>query len=73
MRKCVSKISDEGNFSTTHITMSPDGQSLATASKMGVVNFFKFDSNQQKLNPSPLKSVMNLTTAITDIKFNPTS
>lgn len=24
-RKCLSRISDEGSFNTTHITMSPDG------------------------------------------------
>jgi hypothetical protein len=43
MRKCIAKIGDEGSFSTTNIQMSPDGKTLATASKMGVVNFFKFN------------------------------
>lgn len=42
-RKIVAKTSDEGSFSTTHITMSPDGKNVATGSKMGVVNFFKYD------------------------------
>ena len=42
-RKIVSKTSDEGSFSTTHIAMSPDGRNIATGSKMGVVNFFKYD------------------------------
>jgi hypothetical protein len=42
MRKCIGKVADEGSFSTTHIQMSPDGKNIATASKMGVVNFFNY-------------------------------
>ena len=43
MRKCVSKVGDVGNFNTTHIAMNNDGNLLATGSKMGVINFFKYD------------------------------
>ena len=39
----MAKVPDVGSFSTTHIVMSPDGKNIATGSKMGVVNFFKFD------------------------------
>lgn len=42
-RKCVAKIGDEGSFSTTHMVMSPDGKTLATGSKMGIVNCYRFD------------------------------
>ena len=40
---------------------------------MGVVNIFRFDKNIKKIDESPIKTIMNLTTAITDLKFNPTS
>ena len=40
---------------------------------MGVVNIFKFDKNVKKLEETPIKSIMNLTTSVTDLKFNPTS
>lgn len=73
MRRCIAKTHDTGNFSSTHIEISPDNNLLATASKMGVVNIFKFDKNTKKVEEEPLKSIMNLTTAITDIKFNATS
>ncbi len=44
---------------------------MATGSKMGTVNLFKI--NENVLEPKPFKTLMNLTTAITDLKFNPTS
>ncbi|CDW85091.1 u3 small nucleolar rna-associated protein 18 homolog [Stylonychia lemnae] len=73
-KKCVAKYSDEGSFNTTHICMSPDGKNLATGSYMGIINIYKFDFNTQRIETlSPMKSIMNLTTAITDLKFNPTS
>lgn len=54
--------------------MSPDGRLLATGSYTGVINVYKFDASLQKLDAaSPLKSIMNLTTALSDLQFNPTS
>ena len=53
------------------MAISPDGKQVATGSYAGVVNIFKFE--QSKLEDAPLKSIMNLTTAITDLKFNSTS
>lgn len=73
-KKCVAKYSDEGSFNTTHLVMSPDGRLLATGSYMGVINVYKFDSiKAHRLESNPMKSIMNLTTAITDLQFNPTS
>ena len=69
MRRCVAKISDEGNFHTTCISASPDGKYVSTGSKMGTVNIF----STSDFGSGPLKTVMNLTTSITDLKFNPTS
>ena len=69
-KKCVAKYADEGSFNTIHIVMSPDGKLLATGSYMGVINVYKFDSNNTERlegNGTPMKSIMNLTTGITDL------
>jgi U3 small nucleolar RNA-associated protein 18 len=65
-RKCLSKMADEGSFHTTHLTVSADGTQLATGSHSGVVNVYRTEPPL-----SLVKSVMNLTTAISDIKFDP--
>jgi hypothetical protein len=74
MKKCIAKTADVGNFNTTHIAINGDGTLLATGSKMGVVNFFSIDESSKTLtsNQEPSSTVMNLTTAITDLKFNST-
>jgi len=38
---------------------------------MGTVNLFKV--NDSTLDEKPFKTLMNLTTAVTDLAFNPTS
>ena len=73
MRKCIAKVPGAGNFNTTHMVISPDGSMIATGSKMGVVNFYSVDAQTHLIQNEPVKSVMNLTTAITDLKFNSTS
>ena len=40
---------------------------------MGVVNIFDINKETSMINEKPVKSVMNITTTITDLKFNPTS
>ena len=73
-KKCVQRIADSGNFHTTCIDVSPNGQYIATGSKMGTVNIFDLDKGGVLAdNQEPAKTIMNLTTSITDIKFNPTS
>lgn len=70
-RKCLAKVADEGSFKTTHMAISADGSQLATGSHSGVVNIYRTDNSKEQ--PLTLvKSVLNLTTAITDIKFDPT-
>jgi U3 small nucleolar RNA-associated protein 18 len=68
MRKCVAKVADEGAFHTTAIDVV-DGH-LATGSKMGSVNIFSIEDGE--IQKKPAKTVMNLTTSITDLKFGPT-
>lgn len=42
-RRCLKVFKDDGNFQTTQITMSKDGDLLATGSRMGTINIFKID------------------------------
>eukprot|EP00352_Strombidinopsis_acuminata_P000355 CAMPEP_0176340116 /NCGR_PEP_ID=MMETSP0126-20121128/1315_1 /TAXON_ID=141414 ORGANISM="Strombidinopsis acuminatum, Strain SPMC142" /NCGR_SAMPLE_ID=MMETSP0126 /ASSEMBLY_ACC=CAM_ASM_000229 /LENGTH=179 /DNA_ID=CAMNT_0017684129 /DNA_START=727 /DNA_END=1263 /DNA_ORIENTATION=+ len=74
MRKCIGRTGDEGNYSTTSVTVSPDGKLIATGSKMGTVNVFKIDEDSHTIEEGgPIKTLMNLTTSVTDLKFNKTS
>ena len=66
-KRCLAKIGDEGSFNTSHLTVSSDGTQLATGSHSGVVNLYKVNDDSLTL----MKSVMNLTTAISDVKFDP--
>ena len=66
-KRCLNKVSDEGSFNTTHVTASPDGGMIATGSKSGVVNIWKIEDGH---NLTLIKSVLNLTTAVTDLKFD---
>jgi len=66
-RACLAKTSDEGNFNTTHMCMSLDGGQLATGSHGGTVNIYKVG---EKL--TLVKQVMNLTTAVSDMRFDHT-
>lgn len=73
MNTCLNKTQDEGNFSTTCIGMSKDMRHLATGSKMGTLNLFNMNREAQMLDSKPSKQIMNLTTSITDLKFDPSS
>lgn len=73
MRRCIARVKDEGGFSTTTMTLSPNGKILATGSKMGTVNMFHTNDQTGKIEDSPFKTLMNLTTAVTSIDFNHSS
>ncbi len=68
-KRCVAKVGDEGSFNTTHLTLSADGSQLATGSHSGIVNLYKVTDEENPL--TLMKSVMNLTTAISDLRFDP--
>ena len=72
-RKCVARVPDTGAYNTTCIAVSPNGNLLATGSKMGSVNLYHIDPHTSELEKSPFKTMMNLTTAITTIRFNHSS
>lgn len=64
---------DEGCINGSEIAISPSGELLATGSRQGVVNIYDLRHSLTSVTPKPLKAVMNLTTAITSLKFNSTS
>ena len=75
-RSCVRKFVDDGCVRGTALAASPDGRFMASGSTSGVVNLYdarevaKLDSGYA---PRPLKAIMNLTTLVNRLKFNPTS
>ncbi|KAK9872919.1 hypothetical protein WA026_020271 [Henosepilachna vigintioctopunctata] len=73
MRRVKHKFIDEGCLQGTTITISPSNQFVAAGSAQGVVNIYDSNSVLEKKNPTPRKSLMNLTTGITSLEFNPTS
>ena len=42
-RRCISKTADEGAYLTTCLEVSPNGNLVATGSKMGTVNMFQVE------------------------------
>ena len=73
MRRCICKVSDTGGFSTVQMTVSPNGKLVATGSKMGSVNLFHISEDSEILEEKPFKTIMNLTTSVTNLQFNSTS
>jgi len=73
MRKCMGRVADTGGFNSMKLAVSPNGRLLASGSKMGSVNLFHISPETNLLEESPFKTLMNLTTSITDLKFNHSS
>lgn len=67
---CVNRFNDLNSIVATAIDISNCGSFLATGSNSGVIDLFNFDDVLKQTNPIPLKSIMNLTTSITSLKFN---
>ena len=63
---------DDGCVNGTALAASPDERFLAVGSNTGIVNLYDAKTTLSG-NPLPLKVIPNLTTAITDLKFNPSS
>ncbi|XP_030649296.1 U3 small nucleolar RNA-associated protein 18 homolog isoform X2 [Chanos chanos] len=71
--RCLNKFMDDGCVKGTSIAVSRDGQYLACGSQSGVVNVYSQKDCMQSVEPKPLKAIMNLVTAATSLRFNPTS
>ena len=69
-KQCINRFNDLDTISATSMDLSPTGNLLAIGSNMGVINLYQFNDVIKQTNPKPIKSVMNLTTAITSVRFN---
>ncbi|XP_011504992.1 PREDICTED: U3 small nucleolar RNA-associated protein 18 homolog [Ceratosolen solmsi marchali] len=69
-RSCLNRAFDDGCLSGSSIAMSPNGQFVATGSKQGAVNLYDANSIINERAPMPVKTVLNLVTSITKLKFN---
>jgi len=70
---CLHRFTDEGCLKGTSITVSGNNQYLGCGSDSGVVNIYDRATALSSANPQPIKRVMNLTTMVTSMKFNPSS
>lgn len=70
--RAVKKFYDHGCVTASCISMSQCGRLLATGSGEGIVNVYE-TANLTAGEPVPLKTISNLTTKITCLKFNATS
>lgn len=74
-RECIHCFVDEGCIHGTKIAISPSNQYIACGSDSGVVNLYEETqclSAGCTMTPKPIKAIMNLTTGIDFIRFNPT-
>ncbi|XP_066991740.2 U3 small nucleolar RNA-associated protein 18 homolog [Anabrus simplex] len=72
-RSCVHRFVDDGCIVGSSLAISPNGQYLATGSRSGVVNVFETSDLVSNSVPQPVKILLNLTTAITSLKYNKAS
>ncbi|EEZ97885.1 U3 small nucleolar RNA-associated protein 18 homolog-like Protein [Tribolium castaneum] len=73
MRRVLHKFMDKGCLQGTTLAVSPTNQFLAAGSAQGVVNLYDVGDILINKVPKPIKTIMNLTTSVTDLKFNATS
>ncbi|TCD68579.1 hypothetical protein EIP91_010367 [Steccherinum ochraceum] len=71
-RKCLRRWKDEGEFGSQILGGDRSGNYLGVGSRHGLVNVYGSDStssaNSQR--PKPLRTVDNLTTSVTSMRFN---
>lgn len=71
--KVIHKWVDDGCLSGSSLAISPSGNFFATGSAQGVVNIYETKDILYSKAPKPQKIILNLTTSITSLKFNPSS
>uniref|UniRef100_A0A131Y610 U3 small nucleolar RNA-associated protein 18 homolog n=1 Tax=Ixodes ricinus TaxID=34613 RepID=A0A131Y610_IXORI len=72
-RKCQHRFNDHGCVGGLSLAASPNGQYLVSGSDTGVVNVYETSKLLGTRYPTPAKAIMNLTTEVTQLKFNCTS
>ncbi|KAH9102585.1 hypothetical protein AeMF1_020872 [Aphanomyces euteiches] len=71
-RRCVFRVADEGSLGSGVLAASGDNKYVAVGADSGVVNIYDH-STMTTPTPKPLKALMQLTTSITSLAFNPDS
>lgn len=61
---------DDGCINGSGVTVSADQQLIAAASLQGVVNVYNYAEALTQRTPRPVKTLFNLTTPITALRFN---
>lgn len=72
-QKFLHRFTDDGCINGSTVSISPNGQMLAASSQQGVVNVYNYNDVMVQKYPRPVKTIMNLTTAISSTTFNHTS
>lgn len=72
-QRFIHRFIDDGCINGTTISISPNGQFVAAASQQGVCNVYDYNDVLREKCPKPLKTILNLTTAISSTTFNHTS
>ncbi|CAG9763308.1 unnamed protein product [Ceutorhynchus assimilis] len=73
MRRVRHKFIDEGCLQGSTLSASMSNQFLACGSAQGIVNLYGMDDVLKSKVPKPRKTIMNLKTAVTSLKFNSSS
>ncbi|KAL9658590.1 hypothetical protein ABK040_006127 [Willaertia magna] len=63
-------FNDFGNSEISTLALSNDMQYIATGSKSGMVNIYRWNDVWSTINPKPLTVLTNLTTNVDILKFN---
>jgi len=71
-RKCVRRWKDDGGFGSIVMSGDAGGRYLGIGSKTGLVNVYGSDASTSTAatTPKPLKTIGNLTTSISSLRFN---
>ncbi|TDL22343.1 WD40 repeat-like protein [Rickenella mellea] len=71
-RRCVKRWKDDGGFGSVVMSGDSGGRYLGVGSKTGLVNVYGSDTLSSNLatTPKPLKTLTNLTTSISTLRFN---
>ncbi|KAJ1567133.1 U3 snoRNP protein, partial [Nowakowskiella sp. JEL0078] len=72
-RKCIHRFRDVGVVKATCLDVSADEKYLALGMQSGIVNVYSLADCQETSQPTPLKSIMNLTTSVSSVNFHPDS
>lgn len=68
--RCITRFRDDAAVSCSSLAVSPDGNRLAVGTDSGIVDFFDLSG---PLTPKVVKSIDNLTTTVTSLRFHPES